>query len=98
MAEEREISLSIDAPTGFGVFGDPYLLAQAIGNLVDNAVKYGRSGGAVALQLLRRADGGIEIVVADDGPGIPDIEKALVTERSLPWRLGAKKPPAPAWV
>jgi signal transduction histidine kinase len=52
-------------------------LARALTNLVDNAVKYGTSA---QLALARGADGAVTITVADDGPGIPQEELALVFE------------------
>jgi two-component system, sensor histidine kinase and response regulator len=63
------------------VNGDPYLLAQAVANLVANAVKYAPHGGKVSLQIAPCNEGQGEIVVADDGPGIPDGEKSHVTDR-----------------
>jgi signal transduction histidine kinase len=46
----------------------PGVLTRAISNVVDNAVKH---GSAVTVALRARADGAVEIDVADDGPGIP---------------------------
>jgi signal transduction histidine kinase len=80
IAEEKNIALSHDVPADITVFGDPFLLAQAIGNLVDNAVKYCFEGGAIALRAARRDDGAVDISVSDSGPGIPDGEKPRVTE------------------
>ncbi|MFZ1103366.1 MAG: ATP-binding protein [Hyphomicrobiaceae bacterium] len=54
----------------------PTALKRAIRNILDNAVKYGRSGTAA----LRRGSQGIEIVVDDEGPGIPDAELARVLQ------------------
>jgi signal transduction histidine kinase len=81
VAEEKGTPLAVKAPPGLAVSGDPFLLAQAVGNLVDNAVKYVAVGGTVSLTLARRPDGQIEITVADNGPGIREIEKPRVTER-----------------
>jgi signal transduction histidine kinase len=61
--------------------GDPLLLAQAIANLVDNALKYAQDKGAITVEALRGQDRAIEIAVSDDGPGIPDHEKPKVAER-----------------
>ncbi|MEN3292985.1 MAG: hypothetical protein V7642_2238 [Burkholderiales bacterium] len=69
------------AESALALAGDPLLLAQAIGNLIDNALKYAPENGAIAVEALRGADGAIEVVVADDGPGIPDDEKPKVLER-----------------
>ena len=63
------------------VAGDPLLLAQAIGNLIENALKYAQEKGRITIMAAQRPDGAIEVVVSDDGPGIPDDEKAKVTER-----------------
>ncbi|HEX8954891.1 MAG TPA: ATP-binding protein [Burkholderiaceae bacterium] len=62
--------------------GDPLLLAQAVGNLIDNALKYASREVRVSVQ---RAEGwgqsGFAISVADDGPGIAEEEKDKVTQR-----------------
>ena len=81
VAEDEGVALTLEAGEGMAVNGDPFLLAQALGNLVDNAVKYCPKGGAVTLSLTRTGDGRVAAAVADDGPGIPDAEKARVVER-----------------
>jgi signal transduction histidine kinase len=81
LIEEKRGTFVLDAPKGLFVNGDPHLLAQAIGNLVHNAVKYTPRHGAVSLRIVPSAASGIEIVVADNGPGIADAEKPLVTQR-----------------
>lgn len=81
VAEEKGLAFAFEASPGLVVSGDPFLLAQAMGNLVDNAVKYSPANGAVTLRLARGLEGGIEIVVSDTGPGIADDEKPRVTER-----------------
>jgi signal transduction histidine kinase len=80
LGEERGVRLALDAAAGLTVRGDPFLLAQAVGNLVDNAVKYSPSGGIVALRLVRE-EGRTEVSVIDSGPGISDEEKPRVTGR-----------------
>jgi signal transduction histidine kinase len=81
LAEEKQASFVVDAPAGVQANGDPHLLAQAVANLVDNAVKYAPSHGAVSMRVSRADTGRVEIVVADNGPGIGDAEKVLVTRR-----------------
>lgn len=81
LAEDKGIALNCDVPDALRVRGDPHLLAQAIGNLLDNAVKYGSSPGRIALTARRQADGAIEIAVTDNGPGISDDEKPRAAER-----------------
>jgi signal transduction histidine kinase len=81
LTEEKGAEFGVDTQRGLTVNGDPYLLAQAVANLVDNAVKYAPCGGKVNLQIAPCSEGQIEIVVADNGPGIPDQEKTHVTAR-----------------
>jgi signal transduction histidine kinase len=78
-AEDKGITLSRDAPEGISVLGDPNLLAQGIGNLLDNAIKYAPRDGAVSLRVT--AGNRVEVTVADNGPGIADADKARATER-----------------
>jgi signal transduction histidine kinase len=81
VAELKGIALSFSAPEALPTIGDPLLLAQAIGNLIDNALKYAPENGTITIEALRRADTAIEVAVADDGPGIPDEQKPKVLER-----------------
>jgi signal transduction histidine kinase len=54
------------------IAADQQLLEQALNNLVDNAIRYNRAGGQVAIALDRTHDGRFSLRVADDGPGAPD--------------------------
>ena len=81
LTEEKEVVFNVDVRGGLAVHGDPHLLAQAVGNLVDNAVKYAPRHGKVGLRVVSRDEGHLEVVVADNGPGIPDGEKTRVTDR-----------------
>lgn len=80
VAEEQELSLSHRADGNLRVHGNRQLLAQAITNLLDNAVKYTPAGGHI--QLDASADSGnIIISVADNGPGIPEDKREQVFKR-----------------
>jgi signal transduction histidine kinase len=81
VAELQGVTLQCEAYGPLPLLGDPLLLAQALGNLIDNALKYGAQGGRVQLHALRRRDGRIELGVADAGSGISDNEKTRVLER-----------------
>jgi signal transduction histidine kinase len=81
VAELKGVTLTFASSGELPVAGDPLLLAQAIGNLVDNALKYAQEKGTIAVRAAQRPDRAIEVAVSDDGPGIPDDEKPKVTER-----------------
>ena len=57
------------------------LLAQALGNLIDNALKYAPQNGVIEVAVARGAEATAQISVSDNGPGIADAEKAKVVER-----------------
>lgn len=81
VAELKEITLGFDGPASLPIVGDPVLLAQALGNMVDNALKYAPVRGAIAIRARRVDARTVEIIVADNGPGIPEHERARVIER-----------------
>jgi signal transduction histidine kinase len=62
------------------VTGSRELLAHAISNLLENAIKYTPKGGRIGLRLTPVRDG-VEISVSDTGPGIPASERGRVLER-----------------
>ena len=69
-AEGRGQALEVDVAADVGwVDGDPARLAQAVGNLLDNAIKYTEDGGRVWLRARAEADE-VVIVVEDSGVGI----------------------------
>lgn len=75
----REIDLGYDGPDGSAwVHGDAQLLRELIGNLLDNAIRYGAARGVVTLRIdaARR-----ELCIDDDGLGIPFDERGRVLER-----------------
>ena len=85
LADEARIAVRF-APGAerFVVRGDRDELEQVFQNLIHNAIKYGREGGKVDVDISRREkrDGGhIAIAVADDGPGIAEEHLPRLTER-----------------
>jgi two-component system sensor histidine kinase TctE len=62
---------------GVLVPGEPLLLRELLGNLVDNAIQYSRAGGQVTVSLTPSP---VALTVDDDGPGIPPEERELVLE------------------
>jgi len=79
-AEERGLRLVLDAPDPVSVDGEPHLLAQALANLLDNAVKYVTPPGDVRVRL-RAVETRATLEVMDDGPGVPDAFRARAFER-----------------
>lgn len=63
------------------VAGDKGQLSQVVRNLVDNALKYGRSGGPVDIALETTATGWVLVTVRDEGDGIAPEHLPRVTER-----------------
>jgi signal transduction histidine kinase len=80
LAEEKGLEFELRLQPTPPVLGNRHLLAQALANLLDNAIKYTPSGGRVALDL-RTERGGPRISVSDNGPGIPQEERSRVLER-----------------
>lgn len=78
--EDAGIAFEADIQPDLELPGDRTLLAQAISNLLDNAVKYTPSGQSMTFQV-RRHTGKIDISVEDTGPGIPDEDLERVKER-----------------
>ncbi len=79
-ADERRIDLACDAPDEALVVGDRELLAQALTNVLDNAVKYTPAEGRISIQVAARASAHV-VRIADTGPGIPEEERERVLER-----------------
>ncbi len=79
---ELELAASDDVPE---VRGDGYLLRQALGNLLDNALAFAPAGSTIELAAERHGEG-VRLEVRDRGPGIPEYARARVFERfySLP--------------
>lgn len=62
------------------IVGSPHAWREMLANLVDNAIRYGRSPGRITIRC--RSDGEHALVqVDDDGPGIPPAERERVFER-----------------
>lgn len=92
LAEEAELSLVGEVEPDLQVFGNRELIGQALANLIDNALKYGRpeqgGDGTVAVSA-KRSGAQIELAVADRGPGIPEADRGRVLDRFV--RLDASR-------
>jgi two-component system, OmpR family, sensor histidine kinase TctE len=80
-AISRDIDLGYEGlESGADVHGSEVLLSELLGNLIDNAIRYGRPGGRVTVSTAL-ADDSIVLAVTDDGPGFPAEERTHVFER-----------------
>lgn len=78
-AQDKNIALTASETDSTAYF-DPKWTAEAIGNLIDNAIKYTPAGGAVRLSV-QEFSMFCAVTVADTGPGIPEAEQAKIFAR-----------------
>lgn len=81
LCEDKGIEFAAELNKGLQVRGNREFMAQALANLLDNAVKYTPAGGAIMLRARRRSSGEVEFSVTDTGPGVPEEDRARVIER-----------------
>lgn len=80
IAEEKGVRLALDLGAAPPTFGDRDLIFEAVGNLLDNAIKFTPAGGDVRLVLAAR-QGAALVRVEDSGPGIAPDERPQVMKR-----------------
>jgi signal transduction histidine kinase len=81
LCEDKAIEFKLEATPALTVRGNREFIAQALANILDNAVKYTPQGGAVRLRVRRRASGEVEFSVTDTGPGVPEPDRPRVVQR-----------------
>jgi two-component system, OmpR family, sensor histidine kinase SenX3 len=79
-ADNADIAITADKPSGYRVLGDQTLLVTALANLVSNAIAYSPPGSPVSISRRQRG-GNIEIAVTDRGIGIAREHQERVFER-----------------
>lgn len=84
---DPRVALRLDARAPVPAAGDPARLERALANLVDNALRYARTG--VTVRASASGDGWALLEVTDDGPGIPEADRDRVFERFV--RLDADR-------
>jgi len=98
LADEKGLSLTVDAPDAAPIHGNRELVGQALANLVDNAIKYAepndKANGEPAEIVVRAGNDGERIMlsVADRGPGIPEADRGRVVERFVRLEQSRSKP------
>lgn len=80
-AAEKGITIANNIPAGLCARADLDRLQQVFFNLIDNAIKYGRTNGRVGLEGSAMPDNKVQLCVSDDGPGIPAEAKERIFER-----------------
>lgn len=80
-AEDKGLTFDAEIDRGLMIRGNRPFLAQALANVIDNAIKYTPEGGAVMLRARRRSSGQVEFSVTDTGPGVPETDRARVLDR-----------------
>jgi signal transduction histidine kinase len=88
VAEDRGQWLVASVAPGLRTRGDAALLGQLLVNLIENAIRHTPPGSTVRVEAARR-EGALEVVVADDGPGIPAADRERVFRRFV--RLEASR-------
>lgn len=81
LCEDKGLDFQIEATPGLRMKGNREFIAQALANLLDNAVKYTPTGGAIMLRVRRRSSGDLELAVTDTGPGISEADRDRVVQR-----------------
>ena len=90
LAEEKQLSMTVEREGTPHCLGDRLVLRQALINLVDNAIKYTPDGGQVRIRAAATSDRAT-LEVSDTGPGIPVERQARIFERFYrggPYRSG----------
>ncbi|MEM1106800.1 MAG: HAMP domain-containing sensor histidine kinase [Pseudomonadota bacterium] len=80
-AEDQGLSFKADALRVPNVVCDPAMIAQALSNLIDNAIKYTPKGGSISVSARRANSKMVDVVVADTGDGIPEADRARAKKR-----------------
>jgi len=79
-AQRKHIDLALSATAVPGFAGDPTRIAQLLGNLISNAVKFTPDGGRVEVRLGMEGDQAV-IAVTDTGMGIPAADRERIFDR-----------------
>lgn len=71
LADSRNIDLGVEGEVQYSIVTDRLRLMRVMSNLVSNAIKYTPEGGRIDLMAEQLSDGRLQLIVQDNGPGIP---------------------------
>jgi two-component system sensor histidine kinase CreC len=80
MLSRKGLCVTFESTDDLEVQGDPFLLHQALSNIIQNAIDFSPADGSVKISA-RREDGFLFLSVDDEGPGIPDVCRDKVFDR-----------------
>ncbi len=80
-ADAKSVTLENKVPSDLCLEADFDRLEQVFWNLIDNAIKYGKTNGVVVIAARTNQNGEVEVRVEDDGPGIPPEARERIFER-----------------
>lgn len=91
LAQDKGLAFDTEFASNLKVYGNRDFLAQALSNLLDNAIKYTENGG-ITFRLRKTSGGDVEFSVTDTGQGVPEADRLriigrfvrLESSRSLP--------------
>lgn len=93
VAEENALHLEADIQPGVVISGNRELIGQALGNLIDNALKYAEGAKNPLLRVeMKKSGGNVVLTVADHGPGVPDNMRGEVVKRFVRLDESRSKP------
>jgi two-component system sensor histidine kinase CreC len=83
--EKKGLSINLSTPLRVAMTGDPFLIQQALTNILENAIDFSPQGSSLELSILQDKEGSV-IVLRDHGPGIPAFAESRIFDRyySLP--------------
>ncbi|HEY9873244.1 MAG TPA: histidine kinase, partial [Candidatus Obscuribacterales bacterium] len=76
-SQQMETDIPQDLPL---VYADEERVRQVLVNLLDNAIKYTPEGGTIELTLLHRTTEKVQVIIGDNGPGIPEENRDRIFE------------------
>jgi len=91
MLNSKDLEVSVNFVSSVIIYGEKFLVAQAVDNLLSNAIAFSPQGGRILVTISN--EGEPKVGVLDQGPGIPDYAQDKIFERfySLPRPHNGKK-------